>query len=317
MKSILIIEDEDELREGIAEILTFEGFNVLQAANGFEGLQQSFLHKPDLILCDILMPDMSGYKVLEKSKENDQLIGVPFIFITALTERQNFRLGMDLGADDYLTKPFTRDELLNAITSRLNKNSRQIEFIRSNFEEIDNELNANIHRLEEEIATQRNDLSAISEENTELKQKIVEKECELMKDALKVVEINNTLHNIRQVVADELQKTDLTDGQKKILFDIKNKLQNKSILINNLTVFQLRFNQANPGLAARFSQQFPNLTQYELVIISTVILGLNTKQIANMLNISEESVRKSKYRLKKKIGLSKEDNFLDFIYSVI
>lgn len=121
MKIILVIEDEQPLRESICEILKFEKFAVLQAENGRQGVEQAIQHLPDLILCDIMMPALNGMEVLEtlRSKESTKMI--PFIFLTALSDRVNVRSGMELGADDYIGKPFTKDELLRAISIRLKK----------------------------------------------------------------------------------------------------------------------------------------------------------------------------------------------------
>ena len=121
MKKILIIEDTDQLREYIAEILTMEGFEVVHTNNGLEGVSLAIKYLPDLILCDILMIGIDGYDVLRLIRSQKELLTVPLIFITALSERDEFRKGMDLGADDYLVKPFTVEELLNAINSRLQK----------------------------------------------------------------------------------------------------------------------------------------------------------------------------------------------------
>ena len=121
MKTILIVEDEMDIRANLQEMLENEGFNVLSAANGKEGLELSISKEPDLILCDILMPQMNGYEMLEKLQENPNTATTPFIFLTAKAETQDFRKGMMLGADDYLVKPFRMDDVLGAINSRLKK----------------------------------------------------------------------------------------------------------------------------------------------------------------------------------------------------
>ncbi|MCL6097371.1 MAG: response regulator [Bacteroidetes bacterium] len=121
MKTILIVEDEMDIRANLQEMLENEGFNVLSAANGKEGLDISTSKEPDLILCDILMPQMDGYEMLKKLQENPNTAGTPFIFLTAKAEAQNFRKGMMLGADDYLMKPFRMDDVLDAINTRLRK----------------------------------------------------------------------------------------------------------------------------------------------------------------------------------------------------
>jgi CRP/FNR family cyclic AMP-dependent transcriptional regulator len=121
MKTILLIEDNDLIRENTAEILELAGYHVVTAENGKVGVEQALAAKPDLVICDIMMPVLDGYGVLHIFNQNPQLSGVPFIFLTAKTERTDQRRGMELGADDYLTKPFDEAELLSAITGRLNR----------------------------------------------------------------------------------------------------------------------------------------------------------------------------------------------------
>ena len=121
MKTILLIEDDVIIRENTAELLEMAGFAVLTAENGKLGVARALATKPDLVICDIMMPVLDGYGVLQIFNQNAQLAGVPFIFLTAKTERTDLRRGMELGADDYLTKPFDRAELLSAITGRLNR----------------------------------------------------------------------------------------------------------------------------------------------------------------------------------------------------
>ncbi|WP_019947377.1 response regulator [Hymenobacter aerophilus] len=119
MKVILLIEDHDLIRENTAELLELAGYEVLTAANGKLGVEQALATRPDLVICDIMMPVLDGYGVLHIFNQNEELRGIPFIFLTAKTERQDLRKGMELGADDYLTKPFDSNELLNAVAGRL------------------------------------------------------------------------------------------------------------------------------------------------------------------------------------------------------
>ena len=121
MKTILLIEDDAAIRENTAELLELAGFTVHTAADGQLGVAQALAVKPDLVVCDIMMPVLDGYGVLQIFNQHAQLAGVPFIFLTAKTERADLRRGMELGADDYLTKPFNKAELLSAITSRLHR----------------------------------------------------------------------------------------------------------------------------------------------------------------------------------------------------
>ncbi|GAB3572220.1 response regulator [Hymenobacter daeguensis] len=119
MKTILLIEDSDIIRENTAEILELAGYAVLTAENGKTGVAKALETRPDLVVCDIMMPVLDGYGVLHIFGQNPRLAGVPFIFLTAKTERADLRRGMELGADDYITKPFEETELLSAIASRL------------------------------------------------------------------------------------------------------------------------------------------------------------------------------------------------------
>ena len=121
MKTILLIEDDVVIRENTAELLEMAGFAVLTAENGQLGVAHALATKPDLVVCDIMMPVLDGYGVLQIFNQHAQLAGVPFIFLTAKTERLDQRRGMALGADDYLTKPFDRAELLSAISGRLHR----------------------------------------------------------------------------------------------------------------------------------------------------------------------------------------------------
>lgn len=127
MKKILIIEDEKPLREEIAEWLNFEGFQAIVADDGIKGFDLIRTNHPDLILCDIMMPGLDGYSLIAKLRESPVDYNTPVIMMSALSERKNIRKGMSMGADDYLTKPFTRAELFQAIQARLKGSERQTE----------------------------------------------------------------------------------------------------------------------------------------------------------------------------------------------
>jgi CRP-like cAMP-binding protein/CheY-like chemotaxis protein len=120
-KTILVIDDNTDIRENTAEILDLAGYKTVTAENGKKGVEAAIKSKPDLIVCDIMMPELDGYGVLHLLRKNADTQHIPFIFLTAKTERSDFRRGMEMGADDYLTKPFDDIELLNAIEVRLKK----------------------------------------------------------------------------------------------------------------------------------------------------------------------------------------------------
>lgn len=139
MTRILVIEDEDSLLRDIMEMLTFEGYEVIGAENGAVGIALAQSHLPDLIICDIMMPELDGYGVLEALRRDETTAAIPFIFLTARTDRVDRRHGMEQGADDYLTKPFTVQELLKSVDTRLRRrhdieqvSERRLEDLRHN-----------------------------------------------------------------------------------------------------------------------------------------------------------------------------------------
>lgn len=143
MKKILIIEDNEDIRESSTEILELAGYEVLQAENGKIGVELAQQHLPDMILCDIMMPELDGYGVLYLLSKNKNTENIPFIFLTAKAERADMRKGMEMGADDYLTKPFDDIELLNTIESRFNKHQKLESFYSKSFESLKNLANQN------------------------------------------------------------------------------------------------------------------------------------------------------------------------------
>ena len=152
-KKILVIEDEKSLRREISDILSFEGYSVTEAILGAEGYTKAVEELPDLILSDIMMPEMDGFAVLSELRKSDSTKLIPVIFLTALAERENIRSGMELGADDYVVKPFDRDELLKAVEARLKASEA---FKEKSVQAMD-ELRSNlIHHLPHELKTPLN-----------------------------------------------------------------------------------------------------------------------------------------------------------------
>lgn len=124
MEKILVIDDAEFILESTSTLLRFEGFEIFTANNGVQGLEKVFKHKPDIILCDISMPLLDGFGVLEKIRETNETQTIPFIFLTAFTDKANMRAGMERGADDFLVKPFTREELIAAINAQRKKREK-------------------------------------------------------------------------------------------------------------------------------------------------------------------------------------------------
>ncbi len=121
MKRILVIDDDAKLRQHYIDLLKLEGYAVTEARNGREGVERARAEVPDLVLCDITMPEMNGHRVLETLRGEPRTAHVPFVFLTGWSEQEDVRTGMNLGADDYLTKPVAPDDLAAAIRARLRR----------------------------------------------------------------------------------------------------------------------------------------------------------------------------------------------------
>lgn len=142
-QKILIIEDNNDIRENVVEILELAGYTVFEADNGKRGVELAVKNLPDVILCDIMMPELDGYGVLFMLNKNPETAAIPFIFLTAKAERIDQRKGMEMGADDYLTKPFDDIELLSAIESRLRKKTAQQSFYSQSLESLSSIVSKN------------------------------------------------------------------------------------------------------------------------------------------------------------------------------
>ncbi|MDF5732246.1 MAG: response regulator [Rhizonema sp. PD38] len=136
MAKVLVIEDKAETRDIFLDSLEAEGFEAIGAENGFVGVQKALENLPDLVLCDIIMPELDGYGVLATLRQNPMTAMIPFIFLTAKATKAELRQGMDLGADDYLTKPSTVEELLAAIATRLQKQAAIKEHYAAQFQQV-------------------------------------------------------------------------------------------------------------------------------------------------------------------------------------
>jgi CRP-like cAMP-binding protein len=140
-KKILVIEDNAEVRENLSEILELSGYIPILAEDGTIGVELAMQHRPDLILCDVMMPRLDGFGVLNILSKRHDTSDIPFIFLTAKAEKSDFRRGMNLGADDYITKPFYKDELLAVIETRLRKTAQ----LRERFDRTEQGLSAFIN----------------------------------------------------------------------------------------------------------------------------------------------------------------------------
>ncbi|HEX2916107.1 MAG TPA: EAL domain-containing protein [Chloroflexia bacterium] len=145
MKKILVIEDEPPVQANILELLEAEGFEVIGAENGLVGVEKARTYRPNLVICDVMMPELNGYNVLATLRKHPETATIPFIFLTAKAEKADLRQGMQLGADDYLTKPFTRSELLGAISTRLSKHAAIAEHYAQEIKQAEEKLNSLIY----------------------------------------------------------------------------------------------------------------------------------------------------------------------------
>lgn len=160
MTKILVIDDEESIRENLLELLEAEEFETIGAENGVVGIKLATEQIPDLILCDVMMPESDGYDVIKALRSNSATATIPFIFLTAKADKSDTRKGMELGADDYLTKPCTANELINAIATRLDKQ----QLIIQQSEEKLNELRRNIaHSLPHELRNPLNGIMGLAE----------------------------------------------------------------------------------------------------------------------------------------------------------
>jgi DNA-binding response OmpR family regulator len=160
MKKILVIEDNAGIRENIAEILELANYKVFTAENGKNGIEIALHEKPDLILCDVMMPQLDGYGVLHLLHKNPAVRNTPFIFMSAKAERAEMRKGMELGADDYITKPFEKTELLQAIECRL----KRAEWLKQEFVPHETSVNGNGHAIPDlKNVAERDILSLLSD----------------------------------------------------------------------------------------------------------------------------------------------------------
>lgn len=167
MHKIVLIEDEPQVRENIQEILELNNFEVKTACNGKAGLALVDQESPALIICDLMMPELDGYGVLQALRQDPATAFIPFIFLTACSDRKDMRLGMNLGADDYLTKPCEPKELLQAIKARLRKQDALIQHYVSKIQDVESQLN---HTPHHDLATDLPNLMTLREELENLKQ---------------------------------------------------------------------------------------------------------------------------------------------------
>ncbi|MGB3404405.1 MAG: hybrid sensor histidine kinase/response regulator [Microcoleaceae cyanobacterium] len=230
MTKILVIEDELDVREIILDILYEEGYIAQGAENGEVGLKLALEIIPDLIICDVMMPKMDGHEVLKKTRENSKTATIPFVFLTAKATREDLRQGMNLGADDYLTKPFRRDELLNTILSRMKKQA----IVEQKTQEKLEELRGNITlSLPHQLRTPLNGIMGLS-------QLLIEDFQEMEVDEIEesLVDINTSANRLYKLVSNFLLYADLEILEhypERIKSFLEGSIDNQNEIIQNIT----------------------------------------------------------------------------------
>ena len=203
MKKILLIEDNDEIRNNTSEILELSNYRVIVAENGKEGLEKAIEYSPDLIICDIMLPLLDGYGVIHGVQKNSKIRNTPFIFLTAKTEREAFRKGMEFGADDYITKPFEVTELLNAVDSRLKK----IELLK-------NQISTGIEGVQ--------DLMSLTSKNNVLEEFTSGRNSNIYGKKQKVYKEGNHADNLYYVISGKVKTYKINDDGKELVTDLFN-----------------------------------------------------------------------------------------------
>ncbi|HAC15317.1 MAG TPA: hypothetical protein DCE78_05155 [Bacteroidetes bacterium] len=311
---ILVIEDEDDIRNSIVDILSYHGFPAMGAENGTKGIEMINQHKPGLILCDIMLPEMDGFGVLHHFNHEDARNEVPFVFITALSDRKNFRQAMELGAEDYITKPFTHDELMNAVRTRLERKNNFQKYLLKKVEEVESDLKTKNCELQLQVRQQKAELNNLNMTNLDLGAQLIDKEYEITREIMKVIEVNNKIQSLQKMIKDESKRRELTNKERQFLESIKFRISNKNLFSSKWTDFQLLFSKTYPHFTSNLSRHFPGLSQMEHTLASCIAMNIRTEQLADMFNVQPESIRTSKFRLKKKLGLGPNDNLNDFIH---
>ena len=264
MQKILIIEDQPDVRENIEAILELEDYETLIAENGEMGIEMAKNHQPDLILCDVMMPKLDGFGVVQALRQNPITSTIPLIFLTAKVDRLSLRQGMDLGADDYLTKPFTLDELINAVKARLSKQT----LIQKDVNQELDKFRSNITRsLPHELLTPLNGILGMSD----------------------------LLSNYYDTMdADEVQSC---------LADIKTSSERLHRLIQNFLLFaQLELFQSNPQQSQIWQNRLSKTTTNPVSIIEKITQNI-AQQIGRtddlQLSLKEANIRISEQDLQK------------------
>lgn len=314
MKHILLIEDNEEMSENTAEILELSSYMVSTAANGKEGVQKALDLSPDLILCDIMMPEMDGYGVVHALNNNPSTASIPFIFLTAKVEKADLRKGMELGADDYLTKPYTGLELLTAVETRLKKSTQNQDSSVSS-----------VNKTAEEDILKR--VRILIDENTFTKKYFKKKEIVYTEGALPyhvyyinsgLIRTNIAMYNGKEVITELITKNNLF-GYKEALSDTP--YTNYAVAVENTELILLPKDillqelAKDPGLHLNLERSLANrINQLENKLFLTAYMGVKKRVATTLVELSDiysntldsELIQLSREDLANYIGVSPE-----------
>lgn len=295
MRKIIVIEDDENVRSNLIELLDAEGYLTFEAKNGEEAYRIILEKLPDLIICDILMPILDGYGLLLRCSQEPQTAMIPFIFLTALTERDNLRKGMEMGADDFITKPFTRVEILHAIETRIEKRVLVEKFAQEKLLNLESELEWAIpYEILEPISTLLGYSDYITQYHDTLKpgdflrvgsdmQWTLSKLVDLIQNYVLFSELGNSL----------------LDGTK--IAEMRNsRVYNVNQLIAEIVSSKLKVERREEDLVFRFDDGDIKIDEFHLakmieLILDNIILRSDKSQTFEIEGISD--LEKQKYRI--------------------
>lgn len=293
MKKILIIEDDPVLRENTAEFIRGEGYKVFVAEDGMKGIQAALAHIPDLILCDIAMPNMNGFEFYKTIQQIQITSTIPLVYLSARTEKEDIRAGMQLGADDYITKPFDFMELLRVIKIRLAKHQAIAKFYDEKFYAlIDNPSVGVFIYQDNEFILYNSKLASLfgytfGEFATLNFNDLIDASWNTKPKILN--EIDRSLKDIKNTIS--LQFTAIDKDRKKVTVDLYGSvLLYKGVpsLIGNISVL------ANPfsGVTSKIYEEKGQikLSPRELKVLELICLGNTTSEISELLNLSNRTI---------------------------
>ncbi|WP_413198703.1 response regulator transcription factor [Nostoc piscinale] len=236
-KKILVIEDEVQICSNIQQILGLSDFQTISANNGIDGLRLAKSDKPDLICCDIMMPDLDGYGVLKALREDPETDSIPVILLTAKVERSDLRYGMELGADDYITKPFSPEELLKAIEMRLARVVKPT-LMKQKYEK---ERQQNI-KLKQEIQVSQQKLEE-TKQLADMRNDVLEKLLQDLSNPLS--NINMAVHMLKQVQSD--------NDRDRYLKILQEEYDREIMLLNEMKNLQALLTPENAKILQKFN----------------------------------------------------------------